>query len=233
MKPLYLSPPVRRGLGPCLRPGGMKLTQRILDLLAPPAASLVLDAGCGTGASMDLLREYGVCRVMGFDIEPELACEARRQDLSVALADLARLPLADRCLDLILSECVWNLTDRHGTAGEFARVLRPGGYIALTDIYNRNGKKGDWPLPCCFSGASDLASVIRIFSEVGFTIEILEDHSPLLNQTAAEFVFAHGSLQNFWQAVTGDKGLASAACSAAAAGRPGLFLLIARRKEAS
>ncbi len=143
MKPLYLSPPVRRGLGPCLRPGGLALTGRILDLLAPPAASLVLDAGCGTGASMALLREYGMCRIMGFDIETELACEARRQDLSVALADLARLPLADRCLDLILSECVWNLTDRRGTAGEFARVLRPGGHIALTDIYNRSGKKGD------------------------------------------------------------------------------------------
>lgn len=233
MKPLYLSPPVRLGLGSCLRPGGATLTRRILELLHLSPASLVLDAGCGNGASISLLQECGFYRVLGFDIEPQLVHEARQQDLPVALADLARMPLADHCLDLILSECVWNLTDRARSAAEFARVLRPGGYLAITDIYSRSGKKGDWPVPCCFSQASDLPTVAEIFSQAGFTIDVLEDHTPLLNRTAAEFVFTHGSLQGFWQAVTGDATLAAAACSAATASRPGFFLLLARRKELS
>jgi hypothetical protein len=63
----------------------------------------------------------------------------------------------------------------------------------------------------------------------GFEILTLEDHSRLLKQTAAEFVFAHGSLQGFWQAVLGDSERADAVCAAAMATRPGLFLLTAQR----
>ena len=180
---------------------------------------------------MELLKDYGIRRVLGFDIDPQLAGEARQKSLHVALADLARLPLPDGCLDLVLCECVWNLTDKKRVTSEFARVLRPGGCLAVSDIYSRTGKTGTWPLPCCFAGATDLATVTDLISHAGFTVEILEDHTPLLNKTAAEFVFTHGSLQGFWQAVTGDAQLATAACSAAAASRPGLFLLLAKRKE--
>ena len=231
MKPLYLSPAVRKGLGLALRPGGTTLTKRLLDLAVPAVDSLVLDAGCGPGASMELLQDQGVHRVLGLDIDPQLAGEARQKGLDIALADLAKLPLPESCLDLVLCECVWNLTDKKRVASEFARVLRPGGRLALTDIYSRTGKTGTWPLPCCFAGATDLATVTDLFTEAGFTVELLEDHTPLLNKTAAEFIFTHGSLQGFWQAVTGDAALATAACSAAVAGRPGLFLLLAKRKE--
>ena len=231
MKPLYLSTAVRRGLGPCLRPGGPALTQRILQLLQPCPESLILDAGCGTGATMALMHQRGMQQVFGIDIEAELAQAAHQQNLPVALADLTNLPLGDGCLDLILAECVWNLTNREETAAECARVIKPGGHIALSDIYSRSGKEASWPLPCCFSQAQGLEAVMEIWSAAGFVITTLEDHTPLLTHTAAEFVFSHGSLKDFWLAVTGDGQLASAACSATAACRPGLFLLVAKRKE--
>ena len=231
MKPLYLSSAVRQGLGPCLRPGGTTLTRRIQNVLQPAPESMILDAGCGSGAGMALLRQSGLRRVFGIDIEEEFVQLARRQDLPVALADLTHLPLADGCLDLILAECVWNLTDREKTAAECARVIKQGGHVALSDIYSRSGEEAPWPLPCCFSQAKDLGAVAEIWSAAGFVITVLEDHTPLLNHTAAEFVFTHGSLKDFWLAVTGDERLASAACSAAVTCRPGLFLLLARRKE--
>ncbi len=231
MNPLYLSEPVRAGLGPCLRPGGLALTKRVLGLVTPSPGTVVLDAGCGKGASMALLHEYGLRSVFGCDIDPELARAARHRDLHVALADLGHLPLADRYLDLVLCECVWNLTDKKRVADEFFRVLKPGGRLAVSDMYSRTGTMSEWPVSCCFAGATDLARVADIFSEAGFAIEVLEDHTPLLNQTAAEFVFAHGSLHGFWQAVVGDAAMATAACTAAAASRPGLFLLLARRKK--
>jgi arsenite methyltransferase len=182
---------------------------------------------------MTLLHEYGVCNVLGLDLEPRFLLESRQKGLQVAQADLTHLPLAEACLDLVLCECVWNLTDRARVLAEFARVLRPGARIALTDIYARStmDRPGEWPVPCCFSRATDLDTVQRLFIEAGFSITLLEDHTRLLNQTAAEFVFAHGSLHAFWQAVTGDLNLATAACEAAAASRPGLFLLIARRSN--
>ncbi len=233
MKPLYLAPPVRAGLGPWLRPGGRTLTERIVRLTGMGSKSVVLDAGCGQGASISYLRQTGVDTVIGLDLEPELLELARWDDLPVARADLAFLPVADDRLDMVLCECVWNLTDREKVLAEFARTLKPGACLALTDIYARRNdtlEKGDsWPVPCCFSKAVSLATVERMVAAAGFAVTLLEDHSRLLTRTAAEFVFAHGSLHGFWQAVTNDPELAAAACNAAAAIRPGLFLLIARK----
>lgn len=233
MKPLYLAPPVRAGLGACLRPGGLALTERILDLAAPDRAGIVVDAGCGSGASMTLLRQYGVRTIIGLDLEADLLREARQQHRHLARADLAKLPLPDSCLAMILCECVWNLTERRQVLGEFARALRPDGILALTDVYARQGKNHDppatWPMRCCFSQATDLDTVAELVAAAGFEVLTLEDHTRLLNRTAAEFVFTHGSLRGFWQAVTGDSDQAKAACDATAAIRPGLFLLIARR----
>ena len=233
MRPLYLSTPVRESLGPCLRPGGAILTRRIIDLTRPRPDDVVLDAGCGAGGSMALLRVHGVRTVLGLDLEPGLLLESRASGGHPARADLAHLPLPDSCLDLVLCECVWNLTDREKVLSEFARALKPGARIALSDIFTRSrqDRAGTWPVPCCFSGATDLATVRGLFVKAGFTISILEDHTRLLNRTAAEFVFAHGSLQAFWQAVTGDANLAAAAWAAAATPRPGLFLLIAQRSS--
>lgn len=232
MKPLYLSAAVRHGLGPCLRPGGAELTERIVSLLAPDHDCRILDAGCGTGASMAILKQHGAKTVFGLDLDCGLLVEARNDGQAVARGDLARLPLATAACDMVLCECVWNLTAKDQVLAEFARVLKSGGMLAMTDIHARSvpgDQAGQWPVRCCFSQATDLATVQRQVTAAGFTITTLEDHTPLLKRTAAEFIFAHGSLHGFWQAVTGDPELAAAACAVAAASRPGLFLLLARR----
>jgi arsenite methyltransferase len=235
MNPLYLSPSVRQGLGSCLRPGGIILTGRILDLLTPDPDCLILDAGCGSGASIAFLQEHGMHNVLGLDLDEGLLKEALHGGKPVARADLSHLPLSDASLDMILCECVWNLTEKKQVLAEFARVLRPGATIALTDIYSRTvgnaGLSGTWPVRCCFSRSTDLATVRNLITGAGFEITILEDHTQLLKQTAAEFVFTHGSLQAFWQAVTGDENLARTACKVSATMRPGLFLLIAQRSD--
>jgi len=231
MRALYLSDPVRNHLGPCLRPGGDVLTRRMLELLAPSPNSMILDGGCGGGATLELLRERGHGRAWGCDLHPLLLAEASAKHLPVFRADLQRLPLGDASLDLVLCECVWNLTDRPQVAGEIFRVLKPGCYWAITDISVRGEICDQWPISCCFAGASDLGQVRATLEERGFAVELFEDHSPLLTRTAAEFVFAHGSLAGFWEAVLGDPVQAAAACAAAAISRPGLFLLLARRSR--
>jgi hypothetical protein len=70
--------------------------------------------------------------------------------------------------------------------------------------------------------------VVEQVGTAGFEVELVEDHSALLKRTAADFVFRYGSLQGFWEAVTGDAKLAESACDASRASRPGLFLLLAR-----
>ncbi len=232
MKPLYLSSPVREGLGSCLRPGGAVFTEYILDVLEPDPAWMVLDAGCGTGASMTMLEKRGLTKVFGIDLERDLLQQPYHEEQSVVCANLAHLPMADEVFDIILCECVWNLTDKEKVLGEFARTLKPGGILAVTDIYTRSGNTayaGSWPIHCCFSAATDLDTVARQVTSAGFVIAILEDHTGLLKKTAAEFIFVHGSLKGFWQAVTGNAELAEAACEVSMAVRPGLFLLVAKR----
>lgn len=223
---LYASAPVRATLGRALRPGGEKLTRRMLELAGPLRGGLALDAGCGCGTSLVLLEEHGA-RAVGLDLNAVFLRESRDRKLRVARADLAELPLPDGCLDLVLCECAWNLTDKEQVLAEFLRVLRPGGMLALADIYARGYRAGEWPVRCCFAQATDLQTVMEQVSGAGFEIVVVEDHTELLKKTAADFVFRHGSLFGFWQAVTGDPDLATAACEASRATRPGLFLMMA------
>ncbi|TKB12354.1 DVU_1556 family methyltransferase [Desulforhopalus sp. IMCC35007] len=232
MKPLYLSQPVTDGLGTCLRPGGEVLTRRAMEYLDQEKKARILDAGCGRGGALSLLSSWGVS-VLGLDINPVLLTEAKNTGGQVAQADLAQLPLANASIDTVFCECVWNLTQKEQVLREFYRVLCPAGFLVLSDIYFRRQGVGsrEWPIQSCFSSATDLESVRAMVAGSGFEIILLEDHHQLFKQTAAEFVFAHGSLQGFWQAVTGDTEIADRICQASAATRPSLFLLIAKRSE--
>ena len=229
MTTLHLSDPVRRTLGATLRPGSELLTRRMLELAAPEPGGMSLDAGCGTGATLALLRDYGL-RPLGLDLDATLLGEARKTGVRAVRGDLARLPLAPACMNLVICECAWNLTDKSRAMTEFARVLRPGGRLLLSDIFARGETNSSWPVRCCFAQAATLDDTRKRMEAAGFAVEALEDHSPLLARTAAEFVFRHGSLHGFWRAVTGDEKMAAEACQAAQSSRPGLFLLVAVRK---
>ncbi len=229
MSSLYSSLPVRNSLGKHLKPGGDALTERILQLAAPEPADRILDAGCGAGGTLEILQKRGYRAVYGADINLTLLDESSYQ--RTVQADLAGLPFAADSFDLIICECVYNLTEKECVLNEFARVLRSGGLLALSDIYARSGvgNGGEWPVQCCFSAATDLATVEREVAAAGFSLKCLEDHTNHLKQTAAEFVFQYGSLKDFWFAVTGDIQSAGAACNASASARPGLYLLLAQR----
>ncbi len=223
---LYAAAPVRAALGRTLRPGGEALTRRMLQLASPSPGSRALDAGCGCGTTLGLLAESGA-RAFGLDLNAGFLREAAGEGRAVARSDLAHLPLADGSLDLIVCECTWNLTDKERVLAEFFRVLRPGGVLALADIYSRGYRAGEWPVRCCFAQATDLQTVLEQVAGAGFGIDVVEEHTAMLKKTAADFVFRHGSLFGFWQAVTGDPVLAEMACKASRESKPGLFLLTA------
>lgn len=225
---LYESTPVRASLGPTLRPGGDEVTLRLLELADPRPGCLVLDAGCGCGGTLAILRENGL-RSVGLDLQHGFLAEARSVSATLARSDLAAIPLQTGSVDFILCECVWNLTDKERVLDEFHRVLRPDGQLLLSDIYARGQRTGQWPVRCCFAQATDLDTVVAQVEGAGFCVELVEDHSRKLALTAAQFVFQHGSLQQFWQAVTGDADMAASACAASRESKPGLFALVARR----
>ncbi|MFD9475894.1 class I SAM-dependent methyltransferase [Streptomyces nojiriensis] len=98
----------------------------------------VLDAGCGTGRAMTALRAAvgPAGTVLGVDLTPQMLAAARRAgrdaEGALLLADVARLPLRDGVLDAVFAAgLIAHLPDPGANLRELARVVRPGGGLAL------------------------------------------------------------------------------------------------------
>lgn len=98
----------------------------------------VLDAGCGTGRALPVLRAAvgPEGTVLGADLTPAMLREALRAgrdaDGGLLLADVARLPLRDGALDAVFGAgLISHLPEPAVNLRELARVVRPGGRLAL------------------------------------------------------------------------------------------------------
>ncbi|WP_405746675.1 methyltransferase domain-containing protein [Streptomyces sp. NBC_01525] len=97
-----------------------------------------LDAGCGTGRALPALRAAVGARglVLGADLTPEMLNAAVRagRDASafLLLADASRLPVGDAALDAVFAAgLISHVPDPADSLAEWARVVRPGGRLAL------------------------------------------------------------------------------------------------------
>lgn len=103
-----------------------------IDSLALPAGSVVADLASGTGDLCVELAERGL-RPLSFDLSYGMLA-ADRSGAPRVQADILRLPLPDGCLDgVTCGFALRNLVDLGVFFDELARVLRPGGRIALLD----------------------------------------------------------------------------------------------------
>lgn len=109
-----------------LHPGGREATAVLLDRAGVETDTRVVDAGCGSGESLDVARERGA-QAVGID--------ARAAWDPTLQGDIEALPLQEDSADVLVSECTLCLAgDVDRTLAEFARVLRPGGRLALSDV---------------------------------------------------------------------------------------------------
>jgi len=234
--PLYESAALLAVTGPTLRPGGLELTQRALSFCALPAGAQVADLGCGIGATVDHLRRHHRLRAVGIDRSAGMLGRARQRvpGLPMVRGDAACLPFQDGRLSAVLCECFLTLVaDRDAAWREIRRVLAPGGFLILTDIYVRapHQAAGLTTLPgtACLKGACSREEIAARMQRFGFALLVWEDHSEALKRLAAEWVFACGSLQTLWGATGGPDG-ATACAAAVRQARPGYFLSVARKE---
>lgn len=109
----------------------------------------LLDVGCGYGAgAVRFVQQFGVSKVIGIDvtqirISSGLEYVARNnleEQIHLRLGDATRIDEADASFDKLVSvECAFHFDTREQFLGEAARVLRPGGVLALTDMIPADG----------------------------------------------------------------------------------------------
>ncbi|HYF76982.1 MAG TPA: arsenic resistance N-acetyltransferase ArsN2 [Symbiobacteriaceae bacterium] len=159
----------------------------------------VVDLGSGAGFDAFLAaRQVGERgRVIGVDMTPEMLAKARQNARSAGftnvefrLGEIEHLPVADQTVDVIISNCVINLSpEKPAVFREAFRVLKPGGRIAVSDMVTSvtlpPAVLVDLALYTgCIAGAASVADLEAMLRDAGFVdIRITPKESRELLQT--------------------------------------------------
>jgi arsenite methyltransferase len=153
-------------------------------IAALKAGEVVLDLGSGAGFDCFLAaRAVGPTgRAVGVDMTPEMVTRARElartsgnTNVEFRLGEIEHLPIADNAVDVIISNCVINLSpDKPAVFQEAFRVLKPGGRLAVSDVVRVAPFPAEWlkdmDLVCsCVTGASAVTELETMLTEAGFT----------------------------------------------------------------
>lgn len=143
----------------------------------------VLDLGSGGGFDCFIaakkIGETG--RVIGVDMTPDMVSKARENarksefaNVEFRLGEIEHLPVADNSIDVILSNCVINLSpDKAQVFKDAFRVLKPGGRLAISDVVMSaempDNIKNDLALySACISGAVNIEELESFLTAAGF-----------------------------------------------------------------
>jgi len=158
---------------------------------------VVLDLGCGAGFDCFLaskkVGETG--KVIGIDMTEEMIKKARSnaekikiKNVEFILAEIEKMPFKDKSIDIIITNCVINLTpNKTKTFREAYRVLKEGGKMYVSDIVllkdlSEEQKSNKELLTGCVAGALLKTDYLNKIKEVGFDINIISENKEISKQ---------------------------------------------------
>lgn len=167
---------------------GLEATLEMAELMKAGPSDHLLDIGSGIGGpARYFARRFG-CRVTGIDLTPEF-CEVARhftrllgleERVKFEAGDALAMPFRDASFDGAYSMNVsMNIADKSGFYREIHRVLKPGGWLVLSEIAKGTGGELDFPTPWASSARTSFLSTPeetrRGLVEAGFQVEQLHD----------------------------------------------------------
>jgi arsenite methyltransferase len=174
------------------RPGGFTITDRAMEFCNFKKGAKILDVGCGLGATVRHVAEKYGADTYGIEKDTEVLAQAKAypQSHRLQLGDAGRMPFGDREMDGVIFECSLSKMKNPDTIlGEVARILKPEGYLIISDLYARGE-----PMQLCgllgrVASREDLCSELE---SNHFSVELFEDYSGLLRATWGQMIFEYG-----------------------------------------
>ncbi|HXW26552.1 MAG TPA: class I SAM-dependent methyltransferase [Xanthobacteraceae bacterium] len=167
---------------------GLEATRELADRVAVSPSDRILDVGSGIGGPARYFADRFGCRITGIDLTQEFCDVAQALTRAVGLdgrvsfqqGDATALPFPDAAFDGAYSMNVsMNIADKRAFYREIRRVLRPGAWLALSEIAQGPGGAPDYPTPWAASAATSfLATPVatrQALAETGFALETMRE----------------------------------------------------------
>lgn len=222
---------IRSAVGSCLRPGGLTLTERALEICDLSTGSWVADIGCGAGKTMELLGRIGTYHVIGLDYSGSLLDEVTAPVLQGHLvkAQAEILPFKKGSFDALFCECVLSiLTDRSAALNEFTRILKEDAFLIASDLFNQSYPDQDLGETRSQESFTDSlptkGDLLRVLTRLGFSILLWEEHKQHFIEFVARMILAGISLPHQWRCMMGQERKTDRS-------RISYFLLVAQKKR--
>jgi ubiquinone/menaquinone biosynthesis C-methylase UbiE len=192
---MYDSEAAKLLLGESFHPGGIKLTERLGEILGLTPRSRVLDVAAGKGTSAVFLANRFGCEIVGVDYsrrnveEAEATASANGlgQRVSFQWADAEQLPFPNDSFDAIMCECAFcTFPSKQAAVHEFIRVVRPGGEVGLSDLTREGALASEldgllaWI--ACIADAQPLSAYVALLSTVNLKVRAAEAHNDVLSE---------------------------------------------------
>ncbi len=173
----------------------------------------VVDLGSGGGFDCFLAAKQAgdTGRVIGVDMTPDMVSKARKNaekmelnNVEFRLGEIEILPIADDTADIIMSNCVINLSpDKFSVYREAYRVLKPGGRLSISDVLATATLPDDVQkdlalVAACVGGAATIDDTVKLLEQAGFqdikirpndeSRELIRQWDPSKSENAVDYV---------------------------------------------
>ncbi len=201
-------------LGETLRPGGIELTRKLMELAGVKPGYRVLEIGSGKGETAIFLAENYGCEVTGLDASLVMI-EAARQKANMKKLQAGKvqfwrgtaenLGFDNEYFDLIVAECFLSLfTAKDKVVSEVFRVLKKGGRFVFSDFVltrkHAESEKEKLPLlsNLCLGGAGRVDQYSSILQEIGFSKVQVKIEYKVMREMALQLFTSFGCQEGFW-----------------------------------